>query len=153
MITEAIQSILADRDIKQALVDYIRADIKPVKDDWREVWRRKGTESLHLTVPDSDVTGMVRAMGGRGFRIVTLRIVAQWHEGKRCGVINGYMTDIEEHPWYHEGDGYLFTHEAVSAESYTEVIEEAQDAWGRLWTEFTAFVEKENLRLKAQVNT
>lgn len=147
VISEAIQSILADRDIKQALVDYIRADIKPVQAEWREVWRQKGTESLHITVDRATDWPI-----DRPYRDVTLRIIALWHNGKQCGVINGYLASMDDHPALRYGDGYQFIHEAVAAENYTEVIEAAQEAWGRFWIELTSFVEKENLRLKAQVN-
>ena len=142
MITEAIQSILTDRDIKQALVDYIRADIKSADDGWREVWYQKGKESRKIP-PDPNMLGTMA-------RTVTMLLTANWNESKRVGVLEGFITEVDDHHWSGMWTRYVFRHESVTADHYTEVIEEAQEAWGRFWVEFNAYLDKEEAKQKAQ---
>lgn len=148
VISEAIQSILADQDIKQALVDYIRADIKAPGDVWREVWYQKGKEGRKVVRQAEYVP-----MGERNPITVTMRLTANWNEGKRVGVIEGYITELDDRYWGDFYSHYMFLHESIAAEHYTEVIEAAQEAWGRFWIEFNAYLDREEAKQKAQVNT
>jgi hypothetical protein len=131
LLHSMISAGLSDSDIKQAVLNYLKAEterIKP-KEEWREVWFQVSADTRVYTQP-----GIDQRTGISDYQHeVKLRLHVEYNESRSTAVIVGTMISANS-PYLDPGYFSDFMHKWQSRKSidvldYAVAIVAGQNAW------------------------
>jgi hypothetical protein len=137
LLKNALETILADEDIRTALLDYLRAATTAIESpasepEWREVWHQ---ESADTRMSQNAAVKIMSVHDGEARLYVKALYCEDEHVGKLAAEVRG----VTGNTWTTGPVSYTILEEAFMASDYTSVITRAQDWWD---TAYNTWVEK-----------
>ena len=134
MLTEAIKALLEDSEMREVLLDYLRAATTALEgerslqaDSWREVWRREETVNEETVVPGQRPSLFGAPTPITYTKATVLTLIGSHCESEQVGKVQATVQTT----------GLLSTasrivyEEAFMADDYTETIVRSQAAWDK----------------------
>ena len=138
LLHSVISAGLSDPDIKQAVLDYLKAETERVKppEEWREVWFQVSADVRVYVQP-----GVDERTGIQNYRNdVKLRLHVEYNPSRSTAVIVGtmimanspYLMPDDVWPWMHKWQ----YRKSIDAPDYAVAVVAGQNAWADVYEWF-----------------
>lgn len=119
LLSDAVESLLRDKEIRAALLDFLKGNTPDKRECWREIWRYVDTEKRVIHYNTDPITGIP------GDRETEITIIAQYSDSMKVGWIGAYMTRAGQ-PTFEFWEWITPIYETCLVGTYTEVILHSQ---------------------------
>lgn len=124
LLSDAVESLLRDKEIRAALLDFLKGNTPDKRECWREIWRYADNERRTYHLKRDPITGMTNIE-----QDVELIIVAKYSDEAGVGWIGAYWQPYRENrnSWEVYDWGFMrYLYQTSLIGSYTEVILHSQ---------------------------